>query len=234
MPVALASLLWLAANGAYAQPGNAQPRAPDQAGKTRSPLINARTMTLREMTEAADKIFQGKVAKVGTEEVELKGRGNKSAKVRVNVITFDVTRKLKGDVEVGKPLEVRQLPTASVPIQVGEEVLWYLAKPGKSGFTAPLGMYSGHFKVLADPEHPQAKVTVNLVDNKGLWSPTTPLAESDARLDRKQFAEALGKKALTPARAARIMTLASKPNRPGPLPLELVTTATESLMSSQP
>jgi hypothetical protein len=231
----MAPLVWLAsASLAVAQaPGDRPPQ--DQARQARPPLVEARAMTLHDMTEAADKIFQGTVKKVTTEDVELKGKGGKSVKVKAQVVTFDVTRKIKGDVEVGKPLEVRQIPTARVPLQEGEEVLWYLAKPGRTGFTAPLGVYSGHFKVRPDPEQPEAKVATNLLDNKGLWSTTAPLVQPEGRLARKEFANNLDKKAGLPrGRAAQILAVASQPSRPGPLPLELVTSATESLLNTQP
>jgi hypothetical protein len=204
-----------------------------EGGETDSaPLVETTPMTLKELTEEADKIFRGKVAKVETQQFELTGHGGKKTKVAGRVITFDVEQRLKGDVAVGHPLQVRQVSTAYSPLKVGDEVLWYLDKPGPLGFTAPLGVYSANFKIKADPQHPQAKVVVNLANNIGLWSSHQPLFDSTQRIDKSEFAKSLESKraTLTSERAEKIMQVASEPNRPGPLPLELVESGTESLL----
>jgi hypothetical protein len=204
-----------------------------QPPENRPPLIEAKAMTLQELTDEADKIFEGKVTKVETKEFELTGKGGKKVKVRGHAITFQVNNKIKGNVTVGEPLEVNQTSAAYLPLKVGDEVLWYLSKPGQSGFTAPLGIYSGNFKIKPDPSQPASKIAVNLTNNVGLWSAHHSLVDSTNRLAKGQFSRVLDSKraSLAPGRTERILQVASQPNHPGPLPLELVVSATQSLLT---
>lgn len=199
----------------------------------RRPLVEAKTLTLAEMSKAADIIFRGQVKKVEEEDRTIEGK-LKNATVHVYKITFKVESKLKGD--VGDELVVQQLPTAYTPLKEGDEVLWYLSKPGKSGFTAPMGLYSGNFKIETDPGDPKAKIARNLVNNKGLWGSAENqnlFTNAPDKVERMQtqFMDAVNKAALPDERVSHILQLSRKPNRPGPLPVELVTSATETLLS---
>lgn len=227
---AVLALAGLAARDAHSR------QEPKKEATPRPPMsarpVHAAFMTLKELTDESDRIFLGRVADIEPQEAQLVGKGGRAVSVRAYEVTFEVIRKYKGDVEVGRPLRVRQLASAYIPLRKGEEVLWYLSKPGKSGFTAPMAQYSGHFKVFDNPRLPGTKSVVNLVRNEGLWSQKAPLIGSAPGLDGARFADALKRKSdLNPEGIRSIIALAEQPNRPGPLPLELVSAATESLLS---
>lgn len=206
-------------------------RAQSEGDKARAPLIEARPMSLSELTAEADKIFKGTVLNVESENVELQGK-TKRTTVRVSVVTFHVTQKLKGNFDARAPLKVRETSTVYVPVEKGDELLWYLAKPGPSGFTAPLGIYSGHFKIRPAKRPEDVELVVNLLNNRGLWSTESPLINSTKGLEASAFENALKRKSVTlsQARLNRVMAIANEPQRPGPLPLELILTATERLL----
>jgi len=83
----------------------------------------------------------------------------------VNVFTFEVREAVKGRIEKGKTIEVRQfgndVPNArglairipGIPTyRIGDEVLLFLNPPSKIDLTAPVGLSQGVFPVVRGPE----------------------------------------------------------------------------------
>lgn len=195
------------------------------------PLVHARALSLREMITDADRIFVGEVERVETERVPL---GEKGVMMDVRLVTFKVEDVLKGKLRKGGRLTVRQKASLSQPIKEKEKVLWYVSPDSRLGLTQPLGIYSGHFRVFrektemgAETEHEAA---VNLKNNEGLWSSEEPLWTPRSGVDREKVLGKAKAMNIAPERLAKINEFASKPCRPRPVPLELLVSATKSLV----
>jgi hypothetical protein len=99
------------------------------------------------MVKAADRIFVGKCLAVGTRRDE---RG-----VPATYATFEVTEAIKGP--LGKQVTIKQIGARSGTLpgipglptyEVGEVVLLFLHRDSQYGFTSPVGLHQGKWKVL--------------------------------------------------------------------------------------
>lgn len=195
-------------------------------------VVHAKALSLEEMSKEADKIFQGTVEQIVEKRITI-SQGGKEADVDVQEVTFKVGVKIKGKFD-GSTTSIRQLATFAQPVKKGEEVVMYLASVSEIGFTAPLGIYSGHFKVqaLEDGEgEQQSKVAMNLKGNEGLWPEDAPLLATSADW-RAAFSEKVDD-ATGEAEAQRVFQAAALPNRRGPLPLQLITAATQAFLETE-
>jgi hypothetical protein len=110
-----------------------------------------RWLSLQELVDRADRIFVGTVAAV-SESRDEQGRW-------ATFVTFTVSQSLKGNVprelkikqfgrktpaEDGSILRIPGLPT----YEVGEEAVLFLDKDSRWGFTSPVGLGQGKFKVI--------------------------------------------------------------------------------------
>ena len=139
--------------------------APGQPAAARV-MLETKAVSLAEMTAKADRIFLGQVKEV--REVEETPPGAKRP-WRVRRTTFAVERVLKGGgpaLAAGKDYTVRQYAELCRPVEKGERLLWYLAPDSRLGFTQPVGVDSGHFQVLTDPDG--RAVAINLKANEDL------------------------------------------------------------------
>jgi len=185
------------------------------------------------MSEAADKIFIGTVVEVVEKLIKVK-QGEKQASISVQEITFKTTEKLKGEWE-GDTLSIRQARTFAQPVKKGEEVLMYLASESDLGLTAPLGLYSGHFKIRprkSSSGEVLGKVAINLKSNEGLWQQKAALIAGEQPNWQKSFQSHVRETA-KPSEANRVFQAAALPNRRGPLPLTLITAATEAFLETE-
>jgi hypothetical protein len=202
----------------------------DQAASQRRAVVHARALTLEEMSEEAERIFIGKVDEVSSRKVEVRD-GDDIANVVVQEVTFKVEEPIKGEFQ-DSSLRIRQLATLAQPFKKGEEVMLYLASESKLGLTAPLGVYSGHFKIKTAKDaqgNDIGKVAINLKANEGLWPRDTTLLAAEKADWRTAFQEKVNETSQG-GEAQRIFQAASQPNKKGPLPLNLLKAATEAFM----
>jgi hypothetical protein len=201
-----------------------------QAASQRRAVVHARALTLEEMSEEADRIFIGTVDEVSSRKVEVRD-GNDIANVVVQEVAFKVEEPIKGNFQDGA-LRIRQLATLAQPFKKGEEVMLYLASESKLGLTAPLGVYSGHFKIKTAKDaqgNDIGKVAINLKANEGLWPRDTTLLAAEQADWRNAFQEKVNETSQGDE-AQRVFQAASQPNKKGPLPLNLLKAATEAFM----
>lgn len=190
-------------------------------------MINARALSLSEMTANASRIIQGRITNVVVSDVQLDD-GTDSFSAEVQTVTIDVQDVIKGNVDTGSEITIRQYASLAQPIEEGEQVLWYLPEDSEIGLSAPLGVYSGHFKIMDDENEPGQQVVLNLAYNKGLWSGNS--LWSDSGFSSEQFQTALFARYGSEEKMTRVIAFAARPNRTGPLPLELVTSASAAII----
>ena len=136
-----------------------------------------RRVNLEQMTERADKIFAGRcVGTTVTLDPEL-GR-------EVTIVTFRVTRAVKGD--VGETVTVRMLGRQDAAatrgeavaghsrFEAGEEVVLFLYGDSSLGLTSPVGLGQGKFTVVEDKQG--RKIAFNSTGNKTLFGGLTSRA----------------------------------------------------------
>ena len=107
----------------------------------------------------------------------------------------------------------------------------YLPPESQYGLTSPLGIYSGQFKITQtkDKEGNLESQATNLHNNIGLWSDKQSLYTSfpkSTQVLNHTLSEQEGKR-------AQVIQEANQPNKPGPLPLDLITSATRALAAGQ-
>ncbi len=215
----------------HAQPSPVNtPAADDQQPRS---LIHAKRLSIRELAEAADRIFIGRVERVETGPAILE-RDGKQATVETRNVTFRLEKVFKGNLQPGEMLTVRQYVPISAPVKEGEILLWYLSKDSTTGLTQPLGIFSGHFRVVPDVTDPKgtSQVAVNLVNNEGLWGSKRQLWVEGTALDRKAIVGTALAEGVPPDRVAKLKAVGSAPNRPGPVPLELIVSATKNIVGA--
>jgi hypothetical protein len=194
------------------------------------PVIKARALSLSEMTTSAARIVQGIVRDVTEQDQNLEGK-NGVFSARVQIVEIDLKSVIKGPVDPDELFVVRQYASLAQFVQPGEEILWYLPDESELGLSAPLGVYSGHFKVVDDKSNPGEQVVLNLASNKGLWSGDS--IWSGAGLTEDQFQKTLSAQS-EGVEYTRLMQFASRPYRMGPVPLKLVTTASAAIVEESP
>lgn len=155
-------------------------------------------LNVEEMARRADKIFVGTCLKV---EREVNAQG-----IPVLTVTFAVSEGLKG--AVGNTVTFQQLdPTpqqpanprvrsmwsaaalAGVPMySPGEEALLFLARAGKLGLTAPIGLFQGKLPVTTTPAG-KKRITNSALKKTQLTAVPLPAPGKDSQYE--QFVAAI-------------------------------------------
>lgn len=181
--------------------------------------VQTRALTLEEMTEKAELIVQGMVTRTVHEDQLIEGLGDTA--VEVFEYSLKLSKVLKGNARPGQTIKIRQLARLAVDVKRGEELILYLPTESRFGLRAPLGLYSGHFKVIPSRGSGRTfgggsagKSVINLRNNKGLFRRPASESTSERRL---------------PSDPGTLS--ASRPRVPatGPLPLELLEERTKAL-----
>lgn len=132
------------------------------------------SLNLEQMTELADRIFLAKVAST-KDDFDAEGRW-------CQFTTFSVSEVYKG--QVGQQVTIKQVNAKPLPsldgtvvqstlfqglpeYQHGEEVLVFLHGDSAIGFTSPVGLQQGAFRVVSDASG--SKKLINGVGNRGLF-----------------------------------------------------------------
>jgi hypothetical protein len=155
---------------------------------TAAHAIMVLSMNLEQMTGLADRIFLGTVLS-SDDAFDEDGRW-------CNFVVFSVTEAFKGDVTAGTELKIKQVSQKpmegldgsvfsstlflGVPqYKVGEEILVLLAGDSAIGFTSPVGLSQGAFRVVVNEIGD--KMVVNDAGNKGLFKKMTVQSALKAR-----------------------------------------------------
>jgi hypothetical protein len=134
-------------------------------------------LNLEQLTALAEKVFVGKCLSVES-RTDSSGRP-------VQYVTFEVIEMLKGEpaakvtfkqLGLSSPQE-KDLSEEGITVQgvfrempryeAGEEALIFLSAESRLGFTAPVGLYQGKFRIDTDPSG--TKSVVNGIGNRGLF-----------------------------------------------------------------
>jgi len=125
-------------------------------------------LNIEELISRADRAFRGICLSVE----EITEQGNRQA----TLYGFSVLESMKGN--LGKQVTIKvsgwsqggRGERRSIPgmptFEPGEEVLLFLTRPNDNGFSAPVGLYLGVFRLQPDPTGGQQ--AVNGIDNMGL------------------------------------------------------------------
>lgn len=218
-PLLVPVALLLAVTGTHAQ----------QVGGVKAQAV---PVTLEQMVRSSRDIVVGQVV-----EQSVRDRPISDGKVKTTIPVYDVTLKLenvlKGSNQPGYTMTFSQWAKTAQPVSVGDELLLYLPPPSSIGLSAPIGIYSGQFKIEStkDSDGREIKTVVNLNNNVGLWSNTKDLLSSSQLLPKSAFQEILehnlGDKSLFSRNKA--LEEAALPNTPGPVSLDLLTSVTKTL-----
>lgn len=153
------------------------------------------SINLEQMTDIADRIFLGKVDSV-EDAFDPEGRW-------CQYVRFSINEIYKGDLEVGDVLKIKQVNPkkmktldgtiiksslfSGVPqFKEGEEVIVFLAGESRIGFSSPVGLSQGAFRIVVD-EFGTKKV-VNGLGNIGLFKEMSARAEFKVQgIDEARF-----------------------------------------------
>jgi hypothetical protein len=190
---------------------------------------DARLVCLRELSRSSDRIFVGQVEGVSRKTIRPESEG-KTFPLSVREITFFIQQVSKQpkhgpQIQVGALYKVTQSTILDTfePISKGDEVLWYLSRDNSVGLASPLGL-SGDFRVI---RRGGDRFVVNMENNRGLFKPNLPVWE--ARWAR-EFRVSIGRLAKSDAQLKSWEKLAESPPSYGPIPLEIITSATSFLL----
>jgi hypothetical protein len=138
---------------------------------TRAGATTVLPLDLAALTDAADRVFMGKVVAMRS--------GRDGHGLPVTWTTFRVEESLKG--ALPETLEIKQIGTEApladgaiyrVPAlpryQVGDEVILFLHPDSAAGFTSPVGLGQGRFRIH---HHAGASTAENDVGNANLQAP---------------------------------------------------------------
>jgi len=190
----------------------------ERSGRT---LIDAKSLSLQQLIQSADRIFVGVVKDVQTRTVRLT-EGDESTDAEVRHVTIEVKDGLK-NMKTGELLTVKQLEAVSAPLHSGEEVVWFLAKDSQLGLTQPLGVSSGDFRIQTTASG--ARFVNNLRGNAGLWE--GDLFQGDG-FRRGEVIQAAKTMKLPQARITAIENRAVRDPEQAQISLDLLLAATKS------
>jgi hypothetical protein len=203
----------------HAQPPGGDPRALSPLGEVKA---LAAPLSLEELVEDSEKIVRGKV-EAQSIATQLFTDGRQEFPTEVYRIKLRVEDVLKGSVRQGDAIDILQWASIAQPVKEGDELLLYLPPESRFGLASPVGIYSGQFKIVPSKGVKQA---VNLNNNVGLWSDKKSLYASSPRV-KSTIERDLSDKNFEIR--AQVMEEASQPNKPGPLSVDLLTSATKAL-----
>lgn len=198
-------------------------------------VVEAKTVSISELVNSADRIFVGEVAKIAEVPLNLpSGPGS----IQVEEVTLNVKQVLKSpppqkgssnELAENQPYVVRRAPGLTRAVKVGETVLWYLAKESNIGLSAPVGVASGDFMITSNGG------AINQKANAGLFQPAdvTTLATAASRLsvvipgeqEKANFVAATGER-------SRVLARTSAAGQP--LPLDGLVSTTRVLVGGSP
>ena len=201
------------------QPAPAPQPAPEQRGRT---MIEAKPLSLSELVKRAEQILLGTVKDVQQKSVELSDQG-RTTNAQVRDVTIAVTEGIK-NVKTGDTVVIRQLVAVSSPLNVGEEVMWFLAPASRLGLTQPLGVFSGDFRIEATPTG--ARVVQNLRGNEGLWDQSV----WDEGFSRAAVLSQAKERKMPSARIQALEAAAAKDPAEREVPLDLLLLLTRSVV----
>lgn len=185
-------------------------------------MIDAKALSLREMTIEAERIFVGTVKEMQVKTVTLT-EAERSVDADVRDVVIAVDEGIKGTT-TGETITVRQLMSASSALRTGEQVMWFLPKPSHLGLLQPLGVFSGDFRVASTTEG--EKLVQNLRGNAGLW---TGSAWDEGFSRDKALVEARDRK-LPQARMEAMVSAANLDPTRRQVPLELLLLLTKNIV----
>ena len=117
------------------------------------------SLPFEQINARAIRVFQG----VAVEVRSLEGD--------VQEVDFLVSDVFRGNIKNGELLTIRQYVPLSPSVDEGDEVLWYLPEDTNSEhLVSPIGLLSGAFRVIDDPNNLGKKLAVNPLNNEGLCS----------------------------------------------------------------
>jgi hypothetical protein len=190
----------------------------ERAGRT---LVDARSLSLDELVQRADRILRGRVRRIEEKTVSLTEGGEK-AEALVRDVTITVEDGIKNAV-TGKDIVIRQLVSVSAPLSENDEVLWFLARDSTLGLTQPLGVYSGDFRIQGTGV---TKVVNNLRGNTGLWDGSLWTGDG---FNRSRVLDTAAKIMALPAARVNTIDRAASVNPDNrDIPLDLLIAATKS------
>jgi|SRR3989344_1526095 len=184
------------------------------------------TITLEQMILESDAIFVGEV--VTTNQVR------QIEELPARVSAFRVIEPLKG-VKKGEVVEVKQFYPQSVPVEVGQTVLWYVEGDVRANkFSAPLHRWVAVFQIIDNDSEPGRSLVMNQLSNGTLWSraPDGKLW-NNSTFPRDVAAEYL-KQYLSsddPKLIERYLAAGDRPNVNGWLRMEFLLAATHARLS---
>jgi hypothetical protein len=187
---------------------------------------HAPPLTLEQLVNDSDKIVQGKVEQQSV-SVKAISDGKQEVPTPIYQIKFRVDKVLKGSVQPGEVMDISQWANIAQPVKEGDELLLYLPPKSRFGLSSPVGIYSGQFKIMRSSKDSDQTLAVNLNNNVGLWSDKEPLYTSFPKINFQSLDSSLSDK--TAHIRAQVIDEASKPNRPGPVSVDLITSATKAL-----
>lgn len=173
--------------------------------------------TLIDLVGAADFVFVGRLEtitpKPKNHTLNLVFTTDLATGVLGNRTVFDPNRLLQIS---GSTLMLEQSYADIPAIEPGDTHLWFGTKEHKTGALRPIP-FTGVFRVQKDPAG--RLVAANLLGNRGLWGNSL----FTERLTEKTMRDFLKSQHDVPeARREEIMTIASNPCTPNPVPLELI------------
>jgi hypothetical protein len=189
----------------------------EQPGRT---MIDAKPLSLQEMAQSADRIVVAVVKRVEARPEQV-SEGSHATTAEIRTVTLEVNDGIKG-AKAGATIIIRQLVEVSSPIEVGDEVLWFLSPNSKLGLTQPLGVFSGDFRIETTPT---GRVVANLRGNEGLWEGS--LWSGDG-FDRSLVLREAQLMKVSSSQLAMLERTAAQNPDDTRIPLELVVAATRS------
>ncbi len=137
-----------------------------------------RSLNLEEMVQRADRIFSGRCVQVRVSE-------DPGTRQKATFVTFAVDRMVKGGGRYRVTIKVlgeqqgegrHEAALDGAPrYREGEEVILFLYRDSRSGFTSPVGFGQGKFSVVRDKDG--QRLAVNEFANRGLLERLSPRAE---------------------------------------------------------
>jgi hypothetical protein len=209
---ALTAALPLLIGSAHAQVGEIKAQAPP--------------LSLEQLVGYSEKIVLGKVTEQSI-TTKVLSDGKNEVSTPVYQIQLYLEEVLKGSAKPGETLTVLQWANIAQPVKEGDELLLYLPPASRLGLSSPVGIYSGQFKITRTKDGKEEKQATNLNNNMGLWSDRKSLYASTPKVSFDILGTRLSEKG-SEVRAQAIDE-ASKPNKPGPLSVDLITSATKVL-----
>lgn len=200
-------LLWglLPLTGAFAVPPTGQYRS------TSLPI------TIPGLVRGSNRIF---VARVEIVDEPTLSRRDFLIRLRIGL-------SLKGALVSGSSIVVRLAYGLASPLKPGDQVLWFLPEDSLQGYSVPLGYTSGDFRITGADD-----MAYSQNYNRGLWQDDAELW-AYGECSRHQFIDEIYARALGGPTLLKYLRWADSPYSAQPYPLDFLTAAVISCLSTK-